>query len=170
MEGEGQDDADGEAGYAAEESHDAVEGREEDGDDDEDDERADAKRDLEEAAVEAGHAVHRRRRGERARIEAEEDFQCGDNGSRVEWDFGERDDGDADGDEDGDPGRIAFGEEDVAGDFVADAFAKHEDAGAGHACVDDVGEDVGDVDAAAVFVGVPHVAVDVGEYAVSAPW
>lgn len=61
-------------------------------------------------------------------------------------------------------------QEDVTGDLVADGVTEHEYAGTSHAGIEQVGEDVGDVDASAVLVWVAHVAIDVGEDAVSAPW
>jgi hypothetical protein len=169
MECEGQDNANGETRHTPEERHDAIETREEDGDNDKGYESTDAQCNFGEAAVEAGHAVHAGRRREGAGVEAKEDFKGADNWARVQRDFGEGDDGDADCDEDGCAWGVSFCQEDVAGDFVAHVVAEHEDAGAGHARVDDVGEDVRDVDATAVFIGVAHVAVDVGEDGVPAP-
>lgn len=46
----------------------------------------------------------------------------------------------------------SFGGEDVAGDFVVDAVAEHEEADDGHEEVEGEGEGVGYVDAFAVFV------------------
>lgn len=59
-------------------------------------------------------------------------------GGLLERDLGEGDDGDEDDDGDGDGVRIAFCEEDVGGDFVADVFAEHEKACYGDGEVEEV--------------------------------
>nr|POE65203.1 hypothetical protein CFP56_34870 [Quercus suber] len=163
VEGTGQDDADGEAGDGAEQAHDGVELGDEDGEEDEDDGGEDAHGRLEDAAGEAGEAGEGGVGGEGAGVEAEEELEGADDGPRIERDLGERDDGDADDEEVADAFRVAWAGEDVARDLVLDAIAEHEDARDGHEEVEEEGEDVGDVDSSPVFVGVPHVAVDVGE-------
>ena len=113
--------------------------------------------------------MERARRRDGAGVETEEDFGRADDGSGVQGDFGQRDDGDTNADHHGQPLWVAVGEEDVGGYFVADRVAEHEEADDGHEEVEKRSEDVGYVYAAAVFVRVTHVAVDVGEDAVAAP-
>nr|POE61859.1 hypothetical protein CFP56_73163 [Quercus suber] len=121
----GQDDADGKAGDSAKQAHDGVELGDEDGEDDEDDGGKDADGGFEDAAGEARKAGEGGVGGEGARIEAEEDFDGANDGPRIEWDLGERDDGHANNEEVADAFRVALGGEDVAGDFILDAIAEH---------------------------------------------
>ena len=169
MESRRQHDADCKTSDGAHQTHNSIEIRHQDRQHDKRDDARDAHRELEDAAREAGEARGGVFGRERAGVEAEEELEGADDGAGVEGHFGQGDDGDADDDQQREPLRGAGGEENVAGDFVLDAVAVHEQADAGHEQVEREGEGVGDVDAAAVFVRVAHVAVDVGEDAVAAP-
>lgn len=169
VEGEGQDDADGEASDRAQQTHDAVEFGHQDAEDDKHDGAEHADGGFEDAARQARHAVQGGGAGDGAGVEADEDFKGADDGAGVQGDFGQGDDGDADDDDDGQPLGVSLVGEDVGGDFVADGVAEHEETDDGHEEIQGCCEGVGDVDAAVVLVGVAHVAVNVWKDAVATP-
>ena len=116
-------------------SHDAIKSREDDRDDQEAKHRERANGNLHNAAE-----VHRTSHkpgalGDRCRVQTEQDFEGGDDGARVEWDLGERDDGDEGAHEEGQNLGVAGLEQDVGGDFVADHVAEHEQAGDCSGCI-----------------------------------
>lgn len=104
-------------------------------------------------------------------IKTEEEFEGRDDRPGVQGDFGERDDCHADDDEDGEECWVAGVHfEDIASNLVLDVVAEHEEAYNCHEEVEAEGEDVGDIDASTILVGMPHVSVYVGKDTVATPW
>jgi len=88
----------------------------------------------------------------------------------LQRDLSQGNDGHTNCDEDGYGFWVSVRDENVLGNLVTDAFAKHEKTNNSHEEIESGSEGVSDVDTTTVLVRVAHIAVNVGKDAVAAPW